>query len=79
MVKILGINAYHADAAASLIIDGKIINSAEEERFTRIKHCAGFPVKAIDWCLKDAHIQLKDLDHISINTNPKAHIIKKFA
>ena len=79
MVKILGINAYHADAAASLIIDGKIINSTEEERFTRIKHCAGFPLKSIDWCLKDANIQLKDLDHISINTNPKAHILRKFA
>ena len=40
---ILGINAYHADAAAAILVDGKLIAAAEEERFNRIKHSAGFP------------------------------------
>jgi carbamoyltransferase len=40
---ILGINAYHGDASAAIVCDGKLVAAAEEERFTRIKHCAGFP------------------------------------
>ena len=58
MVKILGINAFHADASAALIVDGKIVNAIEEERFLRIKHCAGFPIESIKWSLKDAKIDL---------------------
>ena len=52
MVTVLGINAFHADASAALVEDGKIICAAEEERFTRIKHSAGFPMCAIKWCLE---------------------------
>ena len=52
MVTVLGINAFHADASAALIEDGKIVCAAEEERFTRIKHAAGFPTSAIKWCLE---------------------------
>ena len=48
---ILGINAYHAGASACLIRDGELIAAAEEERFTRIKYCAGFPSQAIRYCL----------------------------
>ena len=55
---ILGINAYHGDAAAALIKDGKIISAAEEERFNRVKHCAGFPTEAIKYCLQAAGIPL---------------------
>jgi carbamoyltransferase len=46
---ILGLNAYHADSAACLIVDGKLIAAVEEERFRRIKHWAGLPTKAIDY------------------------------
>ena len=50
---ILGINAYHGDAAAAIISDGRLIAAAEEERFNRFKHSAGFPEQAIRYCLDD--------------------------
>lgn len=73
MTLILGINAFHADAAAALVRDGHIIAAAEEERFRRIKHWAGFPSQAIAWCLADAGLELSDVDHIAINTLPRAN------
>ena len=48
---ILGINAYHGDSSAALVIDGKIVNAIEEERINRIKHWAGLPVESMKWCL----------------------------
>tara|TARA_Y100001968_G_scaffold333785_1_gene399463 strand:+ start:4965 stop:6752 length:1788 start_codon:yes stop_codon:yes gene_type:complete len=77
MQSILGINAYHADSSAAIIVDGKIIAAAENERFTRVKHSAGFPNDAIKWCLNKCQLSLKDLDHIAINTLPKSNINKK--
>lgn len=77
MTLILGINAFHADAAAALIRDGIIIGAAEEERFRRIKHWAGFPSEAIAWCLADAGVRLEDVDHIAINALPGAHRWRK--
>ena len=72
MTLILGINAFHADAAAALIDDGQILAAAEEERFRRIKHWAGFPSEAIAWCLADAGVSLADVDHVAINSQPGA-------
>jgi len=77
--RILGINAYHADAAACLVVDGKVVAAAEEERFRRIKHWAGFPVEAIRWCLEDAGLGLADVDHVAINTAPSANRLRKLA
>jgi carbamoyltransferase len=77
MTLILGLNAFHADAAAVLVRDGRVIAAAEEERFRRIKHWAGFPAESISWCLADAGIALDDLDHIAINTLPKANRWRK--
>ncbi len=74
---ILGINAYHGDASACLLRDGKLVAAAEEERFRRIKHWAGFPSKAIRYCLEEAGINLKDVDHVAVNRDPKANIWKK--
>ena len=74
---VLGLNAYHGDAAACIFVDGKLIAAAEEERFTRIKHAAGFPVNAIKFCLKFCNIDLSRVDHITINRNPNQKIIKK--
>jgi len=74
---ILGINAYHGDSSACLLQDGKLIAAAEEERFKRIKHWAGFPADAIKFCLKDSKLSLEDLDYIAINSNPKAQLFKK--
>ncbi len=77
MTYILGVNSFHADAAAALIKDGVIILAAEEERFNRIKHSAGFPKNAIKWCIKESGISINDLSHIAINTNPNANLLKK--
>ncbi|MCS5692545.1 carbamoyltransferase [Cyanobium sp. FGCU-6] len=79
MTLVLGINAFHADAAAALIRDGEILGAVEEERFRRIKHWAGFPAQAIAWCLADAGVRLEDVDHIAINSLPGAHRWRKVA
>ena len=76
-VYILGINAYHGDAAAAIIRDGRIIAAVEEERFNRIKHCAGFPTQSIRYCLDAANITLDRVDHIGISRDPSAHLHKK--
>jgi carbamoyltransferase len=76
-VYILGINAYHGDAAAAIIKHGRLIAAAEEERFNRFKHSAGFPVNAIKYCLEAAGISLEDLDHVGISRDPSAHLHKK--
>src|SRR6266516_2786513 len=74
---ILGINAYHGDAAAALIDDGRLIAAVEEERFNRQKHCAGFPTESIRYCLQAAGIGIEDVEHIGISRDPSAHIHKK--
>ena len=76
---ILGINAYHADSSAAIFVDGKLIAATEEERFTRVKHWAGFPALAIKFCLEEAGITLEQLDHIAIGRDPKAKIKNKMA
>jgi carbamoyltransferase len=76
---ILGINAYHADASAAILVNGKLIAATEEERFTRTKHWAGFPVQAIEFCLNEAGVSLKDVDYICIGRDPKAKFKKKLA
>jgi len=74
---ILGINAYHGGASATIIHDGKLIAAAEEERFRRVKYWAGFPVQAIQYCLEEAGITIQDVDHIGISRNPSANLQKK--
>lgn len=77
MSAIIGINAFHGDSSACLLIDGKLIAAAEEERFKRIKHWAGFPKDSIDYCLKEGGLNLSSINHIAINSDPKAHALKK--
>jgi len=74
---ILGINAYHADSSAAIFKDGIMIAATEEERFTRIKHWAGFPAIAIKFCLKEAGITLSEVDYITIGRDPKAKFLNK--
>jgi carbamoyltransferase len=76
---ILGINAYHADAAACIVRDGKLVAAAEEERFRRIKHWAGFPSHAIAYCLQEAGLELRDVTHVAINRSARANLARKFA
>ncbi|MHC4660408.1 MAG: carbamoyltransferase family protein [Planctomycetota bacterium] len=74
---ILGINAYHGDAAAAILKDGALIAAAEEERFNRVKHSAGFPARAIRYCLEEAGIAPKDIDHIAVSRRPVMHLEKE--
>jgi len=74
---ILGLNAFHGDAAAALILDGELVVAAEEERFNRVKHCAGFPELAARWCLEDAGLEPGDLDHVAVSRDPKANLGRK--
>ena len=74
---IIGVNAFHGDSSACLLKDGLLIAAAEEERFRRIKHWAGFPSEAIRWCLLEAGINLEDVQHIALNQDAKANLGKK--
>lgn len=69
---ILGINAYHANASAAIVVDGQLIAAVEEERLNRVKYAAGLPARAIQFCLAQAGARLSDVDHIAIPRNPWA-------
>ncbi len=69
-MKILGVSAYYHDSAACLVIDGEIIAAAQEERFTRKKHDASFPVCAIKYCLQEAKISPAELDYVVFYDKP---------
>jgi carbamoyltransferase len=76
---ILGINAFHGDSSACLVQDGILIAAAEEERFRRIKHWAGFPSESIRYCLTEAGIGLDQVEHVAVNQDAKANLVKKIA
>ena len=69
-MKILGISAFYHDSAATLVVDGKIVAAAQEERFTRKKHDEAFPVKAVEYCLREAGIRNEDLDFVAFYEKP---------
>ena len=68
--RILGISAYYHDSAACLVVDGRIVAAAQEERFTRKKHDAGFPSKAVEYCLQEAGITAAELDYVGFYEKP---------
>ncbi len=74
---ILGINAHHADSSACILRDGELLAAVEEERFTRIKHWAGFPAQSIAYCLREAGVEIGEVDHLALNRNPKANFWRK--
>jgi carbamoyltransferase len=74
---ILGLSAFHADSAAAVLRDGMLIAAAEEERFRRIKHWAGFPVQAIGYCLREAGVDLADVDCVAVNQDSQANVARK--
>src|SRR3974390_2320697 len=76
-MNILGINAYHGNASAALLCDGKLVAAVEEERFNRVKYAAGFPVAAIRYCLAEAGITLAQIDHVAVPRNPYARLATK--
>ena len=76
-MKVIGLNAFHGDSSACLFIDGIMVAAAEEERFRRVKHWAGFPSKSIQYCLESQNIDLSEIDIIAINSDSKASRVKK--
>jgi carbamoyltransferase len=78
-VIILGLNAFHGDASAALLRDGILVAAAEEERFRRVKHWAGFPSQAITYCLREAGLRLGDVDHVAVNQDSRANRLRKIA
>ena len=77
MKVIIGINTYHADSSACILVDGKIIAAVEEERINRKKHFSGYPIESIKECLKIANKKDCEITDIAFNTEPKSNLIKK--
>jgi len=73
-MNILGINAYHGNASAAVVCDGRLVAAVEEERFNRVKYAAGFPAQAIRYCLKEAGLELEEIDHVAVPRNPYARL-----
>jgi carbamoyltransferase len=78
-MNVLGLNAYHADAAAALVVDGRLVAAVEEERFRRLKHWAGFPAESVAWCLREGGLGLGDVDVVAVNRDPRANFGRKIA
>jgi carbamoyltransferase len=76
-MNILGINAYHGNASAAVVCDGRLVAAVEEERFNRVKYAAGFPAHAIRYCLKEAGLNLAEIDHVAVPRNPYARLATK--
>src|SRR6202451_3584476 len=71
---ILGINAYHANASAAIVADGRLVAAVEEERLNRVKYAAGLPARAIQYCLDQAGTKLSEVDHIAVPRDPWARL-----
>ena len=71
---ILGINAYHANASAAILVDGELVAAIEEERLNRVKYAAGLPARAIRCCLEAAGVTLNEVDHIAVPRDPWARL-----
>jgi carbamoyltransferase len=70
MTAILGISAFYHDSAAALVVDGNIVAAAQEERFSREKHDEAFPVRAIDYCLREAGLSPEQIDYVGFYEKP---------
>ena len=76
-MNILGLNAYHGDVSAALVCDGQLVAAVEEERYRRIKHCAGFPRQAMHACLEMGGLTPSDVDVFAVSRDPRAHLLRK--
>jgi carbamoyltransferase len=76
-MNVLGLNAYHGDVSAALVCDGALVAAVEEERFRRIKHCAGFPAHALAECLRLGGLTAGDVDLFAVSRDPRAHLWRK--
>src|SRR4051812_21463759 len=71
---VLGVSHNHGDSSAALIVDGKLVAAAEEERFTRVKHYALFPSRAIQYCLQEAGLQASDVELVAVARRPRSEL-----
>ena len=69
-MKILGISSFYHDSAVALTIDGKIVSAVQEERFTRIKHDANFPINSLKFCLNNSNLKIDEIDYIVFYEKP---------
>jgi carbamoyltransferase len=76
-MNILGVNAFHGDASAAIVVDGRLVLAVEEERLNRRKHCAGFPALAVRQVVDGAGLRPGDLEHIAVSRDPRANLQKK--
>ncbi|HWF39030.1 MAG TPA: carbamoyltransferase C-terminal domain-containing protein [Candidatus Acidoferrales bacterium] len=74
---ILGVNAYHANASAAIVVDGRLVAAVEEERLNRVKYAAGLPARAMQFCLDRVGAKLTEVDHIAIPRDPRARLATK--
>ncbi|HSF44320.1 MAG TPA: carbamoyltransferase C-terminal domain-containing protein [Thermoanaerobaculia bacterium] len=79
MTRVLGLSAYHADASAAAVVDGRFVAGVEEERFRRIKHWAGFPERALRFCLDEAGGDLGAVSALAVARQPRAYLVRKAA
>ena len=77
MTSILGISAFYHDSAAAIVIDGNIVAAAQEERFSRKKHDAGYPINAVSFVLKHANLRLSEVDYIVFYEKPFLKIVAR--
>src|SRR5260370_159362 len=73
-MNILGINAYHGNASAAVVCDGRLVAAVEEEGFNGVKYEAGFAAQGIRYCLKEANLKLEEIDHVAVPCNPYARL-----
>jgi carbamoyltransferase len=75
--RILGLSAFHADASAAALVDGRFVAGVEEERFRRIKHWAGFPERALRFCLGEMGGTLGEVEALAVSRQPRAYLLRK--
>src|ERR1700730_18864063 len=76
---IAAVNSFHGDSSAALVRDGTLVAAAEEDRFRRVKHWAGFPSQSIAYCLREAGLRLADIEHVAVNQNNRANRSRKIS
>jgi carbamoyltransferase len=74
---ILGLNMFHADASAAIVLDGEVVFAIAEERLNRVKHYAGFPAMAVKACLDAVGARIADVDHVAVGQDSDANLAKK--
>src|SRR5215469_793817 len=74
---ILGLNMFHADASAAIVLDGEVLFAIAEERLNRVKHFGGFPALAVKACLQAVGAKITDVDHVAVGQDSDANLAKK--